>query len=104
MRSVKNNKLNNLSNASYTSVSNSNTTVVSGAANTNGVIIKAARVDSRNGIITILIGGSTLISATGSTSNTDAAFIENCFVPAGQEVRINSSNANQFATMVYEVL
>ena len=103
--------LTTLEGASYASVSNASSTVVSAVANTAGVIIRQGVVNGQGNSGSrgeILIGGNLLLSSHDSGTGTGVGYqvaqIHNFFVPAGNAVSINAATAASQAYIWYEVL
>lgn len=85
----------------------SDTTVVSGAANVNGVIIRYASVTcaSTNSTAYVKVNGNNLLHCVGSAGGGCFKEISNVFIPAGQAVLIGQTvNIIPAVQIYYEVL
>lgn len=94
--------LNTLAGASFASVTNSTTEVVSAAANTSGVVIRRGFTEggSSSGAASIEVDGNRLVRSNG-ISGRDT--VENYFVPAGNNIEIDAG-ASAVTYIWYEVL
>lgn len=99
------NALTTLQGATLVSVINATTTVVSAAANVNGVIIRSINLFSGSNVTAYLQIGATKLLQTayssGAACNCDR---ENIFVPAGNQIIISGGNTTSGGNMAYEVL
>ncbi len=93
-----------LEGASYANISNATTTVVTAAANTDGVIIRlAATTVDGAGTGYITAGGNYIAYAAGGNTE-NLTRIENYIIPAGQAIIAHSSNVGSQTIIHYEVL
>lgn len=91
----------------YAGVSGSNSTVVSAAANVNGILIASANM-STTGVsgnsASITVGGNAIMRLNGSTGYTAAIRETNIHIPAGVALVLNSSATSSNVDIWYKVL
>lgn len=99
------NPLTTLSGATIANVVNATTTIVTGAANVNGVIIRFANIYGGSNVTAYLqIGAVRLINIGYTAGGCDSQTIRDVFVPAGNQIIISGGNTTSGGNIAYEVL
>lgn len=94
-----------LTNASFASVNNATTTIVTAGANVNGVIIRHAALssESSSGGATLKVNGNDLLRTTGGTAGLQNQTVRDIYVPPGWSISATAGAAG-YVNVFYEVL